>query len=142
MWLTTAVVWVMAGGALASGADGVGIALTAAAALLATLVYVYRRRQPLAYRIEPDGLVIVERSGERRFRGPIDEIRAGGLGLRVWGSGGLYGYLGRLRLNGRTGPARAHLSDLRRVAIVRVGDVAVAVSPADLDGFLRETADA
>ncbi|MDX6376023.1 MAG: hypothetical protein QOE98_326, partial [Gaiellaceae bacterium] len=53
MWLTAAVLWALAGGALLTGASGVGIVMVLAAALVAGLCIYYRRRQPLAYRIEP-----------------------------------------------------------------------------------------
>lgn len=142
MWAAAAVLWVLAGGALLTGASGVGAVMVAAAALIAGLCFYYRRRQPLGYRIESDGLVVVERAGERRIDGPVANARDGGLGLRVFGSGGLYGYLGRFRLAGRQGPVRAYVSDLRRVAVVDVGPVAVAVSPADKAAFLQEARDA
>jgi hypothetical protein len=142
MWLTAAVLWALAGGALLTGASGVGIVMVLAAALVAGLCIYYRRRQPLAYRIEPDALVVVERSRERRIDGPVANARDGGLGMKVIGSGGLYGYLGRFRLKDRRGPARAYVSDLRRVAVVDVGDVAVAISPEDKAAFIEEARDA
>jgi hypothetical protein len=142
MWAAAALLWVLAGGALLTGASGVGIVMVLAAALVAGLCAYYRRRQPLGYRIEPGALVVVERAGERRIDGPVANARDGGLGLRVLGSGGLYGYLGRFRLAGRKGPARAYVSDLRRVAVVDVGDVAVAISPKDKAAFLQEARDA
>ncbi len=142
MWVAAAVLWALAGGALLTGSSGVGVVMVFAAALIAGLCAYYRRRQPLAYRIESDALVVVERSGERRIDGPVGNARDGGLGLRVLGSGGLYGYLGRFRLADRKGPARAFVSDLRRVAVVDVGTVAVAISPQDKAAFLQEARDA
>jgi hypothetical protein len=142
MWVAAAVLWALAGGALLTGASGVGLVMVAAAALIAGLCVYYRRRQPLAYRIEPDALVVVERGGERRIDGPVGNARDGGLGLRVFGSGGLYGYLGRFRLAGRKGTARAYVSDLRRVAVVDVGPKTVAISPEDKTAFLQEARDA
>lgn len=142
MWVAAAVLWALAGGALLTGASGVGVVMVGAAALIAGLCAYYRRRQPLGYRIEPDALVVVERAGERRIDGPVANPRDGGLGLRVFGSGGLYGYLGRFRLAGHKGSARAYVSDLRRVAVVDVGAVAVAISPEDKAAFLQEASDA
>lgn len=142
MWVAAAVLWVLAGGALLTGDSSVGLVLVGAAALIAGLCFYYRRRQPLGYRIEPGALVVVERAGERRIDGPVANARDGGLGLRVFGSGGLYGYLGRFRLAGRKGPARAYVSDLRRVAVVDVGEVAVAISPQDKAAFLEAARDA
>lgn len=142
MWLASGVLWVLGGGALLSGDSGVGAVLVASALGMAALCVYYRRRQPLAYRVEDDALVVVERGGERRIEGAVGERRDGGLGLRVLGSGGLYGYLGRFRLRDHQGSTRAFVSDLRRVAVIEVGDVAVAVSPADREAFLREASDA
>ena len=81
---------------------------------------------------------MVERGGERRIDGAVANPRDGGLGLRVLGSGGLYGYLGRFRLADHRGSARAYVSDLRRVTVVDVGAAAVAVSPADRAAFTEE----
>ena len=130
--------WILAGGAFLDDQQGVGLIMVGAAALLSGLCLYYRRRQPLGYRIEPDGLVVVERGGERRIDGAVANPRDGGLGLRVFGSGGLYGYLGRFRLADHQGPARAYVSDLRRVTVVDVGAAAVAVSPADREAFAEE----
>jgi hypothetical protein len=142
VWAAAAVLWALAGGALLTGESGVGLVMVGAAALIAGLCVYYRRRQPLAYRIEPDALVVVERGDERRIPGPVSNARDGGLGLRVLGSGGMYGYIGRFRLKDRKGPARAYVTDLRRVAVVDVGHGAVAISPQDKAAFLQEARDA
>jgi len=138
MWLAAGVLWVMAGGALLNDQQNAGLVLFASAVGLAALCFYYRRRQPLGYRIEPDGLVVVERAGERRIDGAVANPRDGGLGLRVLGSGGLYGYLGRFRLADHQGTARAFVTDRRRVTVVGVGSGAVAVSPADRAAFMEE----
>jgi hypothetical protein len=105
--------------------------LAAAAALNAVLVVVFRRLQPVAYRIEPDALVIERReAAPRTFRGPVGEPRVGRLTARLLGSGGLGGYLGVFGLAGG-GRARAYVTDRRRAVVVRVGDRDVAISPAD-----------
>jgi PH (Pleckstrin Homology) domain-containing protein len=138
MWIAAGVLWVLSGGALLNDRQGAGLALVAGALLLAGLCFYYRRRQPLGYRIAPEGLIVVERGGERRIDGAVANPRDAGLGLRIYGSGGLYGYLGRFRLADRAGTARAFVSDRRRVRVVDVGDGAVAVSPADPDAFCEE----
>jgi len=105
--------------------------LAAAAALNAALVVVCRRLQPVAYRIEPDALVIERRAARARiFRGPVGEPHAGRLTARLIGSGGLGGYLGLFGLAGG-GRARAYVTDRRRAVVVRVGERDVAISPAD-----------
>ena len=138
MWLAAAVLWVMSGGALLNDQQGTGLILVAAALLLAGLCFYYRRRQPLGYRIAPDALVVVERGGERRIDGAVGNPRDVGLSLRIYGSGGLYGYLGRFRLADRQGSARSFVTDRRRVTVVDVGRGAVAISPADRQAFAEE----
>lgn len=138
MWIAAGVLWLFGGGAFLAEQQGVGLIMVAVALLFVGLCWYFRRRQPLGYRIEPDGLVVVERAGERRIDGAVANPRDGGLGLRVLGSGGLYGYLGRFRLADDQGSARAYVSDLRRVTVVDVGDAAVAVSPADREAFAEE----
>jgi hypothetical protein len=142
MWIAAAVLWVMSGGALLNDQQGIGLILVGSALLLAWLCFYYRRRQPLGYRIAPDALVVVERGGERRIDGAVANPRDVGLGLRIYGSGGLYGYLGRFRLAEHQGTARAFVSDRRRVTVVDVGTAAVAVSPADRAAFEQEARDA
>ena len=142
MWVAAAVLWALAGGALLTGASGVGLLMVGAAALLAGLCAYYRRRQPLGYRVEPDALVVVERAGERRIDGPVaNAARRRPRPARV--------RLGRpVRLPrpvppGRPqGSARAYVSDLRRVAVVDVGDVARRHLAGDKAAFLQEAHDA
>ena len=55
---------------------------------------------------------------------------------------GANGYLGRFRLAGRKGTARAYVSDLRRVAVVDVGAKTIAISPEDKTSFLQEARNA
>jgi hypothetical protein len=104
--------------------------LAIAAAGDMALVWWCRRLQPTAYRVEPGELSILRRSApEKRFSAPVEGPQPGRLGLRLFGSGGLYGYLGIFRLAGG-GRVRAYVTDLGRVAIFRAGDESVAISPA------------
>jgi Bacterial PH domain len=131
------VVVLLAAAALSTAASGHGVeagVFAATAAAIAVLVVVCRRLQPVAYRIEPDGLVIERRgAGPRVFRGVVGEPRAGRLTVRLVGSGGLGGYLGVFALAGG-GRARAYVTDRRRAVVVHVGDRDVAISPADALG--------
>jgi hypothetical protein len=68
--------------------------------------------------------------------GAVGNIRRGRLGLRVAGSGGLYGYLGRFRAEGRS--VRAFVTDRDRVVLLGVGETHVAVSPDDPERFVTE----
>jgi hypothetical protein len=70
----------------------------------------------------------------RRFVGGVSAVQPSKLGLRVAGDGGVYGYLGQYRAEGRT--VEAFVTDQRRVVVLEVGDRHVAVSPADVDGFV------
>ena len=138
MWVAAAVLWVLSGGALLNDQQGAGLILVGSAVLIAGLCFYYRQRQPLGYRIARDALVVVERGGERRIDGAVGNPRDVGLSLRIYGSGGLYGYLGRFRLADHQGTARAFVTDRRRVTVVGVGSGAVAVSPVDRAAFMEE----
>ena len=129
MWVLVALLWAAAGGSLWNGANLLGVVFIAAAALDLGLILWFRRLQPTGYVIDADGLAIERRAGARRYVGAVGEPRAARLGLRLWGSGGLGGYLGLFRLAGG-GRVRAHVTDLARVVVVPVGAVEVAISPA------------
>lgn len=115
--------------------------MLAGAFALAALGYAMRVTQPVAYRLEPDALVIERRRGETRIAGlvtPFDGKAT--LGMRL-GSGGLYGYRGRFRLSSG-GWARAFVTDVRRSTLIRVGDGAVVLSPVDPEALVKEVRDA
>jgi len=98
----------------------------------------YRQLQPVAYDLDGSGLEIERRGrASRRFAGLVALLPDARLGVRIAGSGGLYGYLGRFRLVGG-GRVDAFVTSRAATLIVRVGDAAVAVSPADRDVFLGD----
>lgn len=143
MRTVTACVWLLApafagAGVVTAllGAPAAGAALMAAGVGNAALCVVFRRLQPIAYQLDGSGLTI-ERRGRsaRRYLGAVSAMLGARLGLRVAGSGGLYGYLGRFRLVGG-GTVSAFVTDRSATVIVRVGDAILAVSPADRTTFL------
>jgi hypothetical protein len=107
----------------------------------AAIAYALRRTQPVAYRIEPDAVVIERRTGATRIPGPVEpHLERVTLGLRM-GSGGLYGYRGRFRISSG-GWARAIVTDVRRAVLIRVGGRPLVLSPVDPDALVREVRDA
>ena len=143
MRIVTACVWLLApafagAGVVTTlvGASPAGGALIAAGAGNAALCVVFRRLQRVAYQLDGSGLAI-ERRGRsaRRYVGAVSAMLGARLGLRVAGSGGLYGYLGRFRLVGG-GNVSAFVTDRSATVVVRVGDSILAVSPADRATFL------
>jgi hypothetical protein len=147
--LVTSGVWLLAPALAAwgiadvhSGRSIAGVVLVVAGVGVAIMCVVCRRLQPVAYELDGTGLTVERRkSQQRRFVGALSSIPGARLGLRVAGSGGLYGYLGRFRLVGG-GRASAFVTDRSATAIVRVGDAVLAVSPADRDAFLSEVEEA
>lgn len=143
--MSTAGVWASGAGLLAAGV-GVGLTgepatgtvLAASGAGVVVLCAVYRRLQPVAYDLDGSGLEIERRGRKaRRYAGLAAALPEARLGLRIFGSGGLYGYLGRFRLAGG-GRVDAFVTDRAAVVVVRVGDAVVAVSPADRGAFLGD----
>jgi len=139
--------WVLAAGVTAAGVFTL-IAEPGWASALLLLVgggllvvcEVERRSRPVAYEIDEDAVVVRRRGlAERRFSGVVRDVRRGRLGLRVAGSGGLYGYLGRFRADGRQ--VRAFVTDRDRVVLLVAGATRVAVSPDDPDAFVTELGD-
>ena len=145
--VSTALVWaagvaVLAGAAavLAGGRTGAGIGLLVVGLILVALCFVYRRLAPVAYRLDDDGLEIERHSARaQRFEGHSALVPGARLGIRTFGSGGLYGYLGSFRLaGGATGPVKAFVTDRGRTVVVEVDGRRVAISPADRDGLVEE----
>ena len=63
-----------------------------------------------------------------RIAGVVGSAAPAQVGLRLVGSGGLYGYLGWFRVDGER--ARAFVTDRRRAVVITVGGSQVAISPA------------
>jgi hypothetical protein len=137
VWLL-ALVLVVAGVAVArSGATRAAV-LVAAGVADAVACVVCRRLQPVSYELDGSGLAIERRArSTRRYPGSVTSMPSARLGLRVAGSGGLYGYLGRFRLVGG-GRVSAFVTDRSTTVIARVGDAVLAVSPADKAAFLND----
>ncbi len=127
----TAGTWIGSGIAFAYQGTAAGLIMAAAAILLIGIGLFCRRIQPLAYRLEPDALVIERRAGDRRYDGAVGEeepIADAGRSMRAAGTGGLYGHTGKYRLrDGRS--VSAHVTDLVRAEVVAVGDRLVLISP-------------
>ena len=115
----------------------VGLVMLVAGVLLAVMLWSYRRREPLTYAFEDRAVSIGRRSAApRSFEGPVTRVRRGALGWRVAGDGGVYGYLGRFRAEGKT--VHAFVTDRKRVVLLDVGDTGLAISPPDPDSFVAE----
>jgi hypothetical protein len=142
--IVTALVWVLAAGlaiagafALASSATPVGAILLVVGVSLAVLHLYLRRLEPRTYVVEDGTLSVLRRSAApRRFVGTFANVHRGVLGWRVAGDGGGYGYLGRFRAEGRT--VSAYVTDRAQVVLLDVGGSALAVSPADPEGFVEK----
>ena len=114
-----------------------GVLLLIVGVLLAVMSWSYRLREPLSYAIEDRAVSIDRRSAAtRRFEGSVTRVRRGALGWRVAGDGGVYGYLGRFRAEGRT--VHAFVTDRKRVVLLEAGETGLAISPADPDSFVAE----
>lgn len=137
-WVFVAGVWVGTGSLFSDGADGPGLLMAAIAVAFAVLALACRRQQPTGYAVEPDGLVVLRRGGPRRFAGTLRDAapRAFDRGdLRLLGTGGLYGYVGRFRLKPE-GWVRGQLTSGRHGVLVSVGDQRLLVSPDDPAAFV------
>ena len=122
---------------LAAGDNAGGWILLAVGALFVAMMGFLWRLQPLEYVVEDGAFAVRRRSAApRRFTGDLTRVRQGALGMRVAGVGGAYGYLGRIRAEGRT--VHAFVTDRTKVALLDVGGTPLAVSPSDRDRFLAE----
>lgn len=141
LWAVVALAWLGVGVGLSGGDVLTAGAMIATGLLIALLALWLRGGQPVAYRIEPDALVVERRRGQTRLVGVVRPHDEGAtLGLRL-GTGGIYGQRGRAHMS-TGGWARTIATDLRRSALIRVGTVPVVVSPADPAAFVREVRDA
>jgi len=139
VWLLAGVLAIAGVGLSAAGTASVGAVLSAAAVLVALMMWFLSRLRPIEYLVDDGGLAVQRRhSPVKRFTGRMSGARRGRLGVRVAGDGGGYGYLGRYRAEGHT--VHAFVTDRARVVLLDVGHVKLAVSPADPDAFLAEVA--
>jgi hypothetical protein len=141
--VVTGLTWGLAGGFVLLGAwiaaadSGAGWLLVAIGILIGAMLAYFRRLQPVEYVVDQGTLTILRRAaGPRRFAGASENAHEGALGLRIAGSGGAYGYLGRFRAEGRT--VRAYVTDRHKVLLLDVGRAALAISPGDRDAFLTD----
>jgi PH (Pleckstrin Homology) domain-containing protein len=137
MWAAAAAS-VVAGGAVAAlGSGWSGLLLVMLGAFLVVMLAWMRRIEPRSYDVG-DGLLQVRRrsASASSFSGTISDMRRGRLGLRVFGDGGAYGYLGRFRADGRA--VRAFVTDRQSVVLLDVGGASLALSPRDPDRFVAE----
>ena len=141
LWAVVALAWFGFGVGLSGGDVVPAGAMIVTGLLIALLALWLRGGQPVAYRIEPDALVVERRRGQTRLVGAVRPHDEGAtLGLRL-GTGGIYGQRGRAHMS-TGGWARTIATDLRRSALIRVGTVPVVVSPADPAAFVRGVRDA
>jgi hypothetical protein len=142
--VTTRTMWLAAGGSVIAGGSVAalrstwsGIGLVVLGAFLGALLAWMRRIEPRSYDVG-DGVVQVRRrsAAPSSFSGTIADARRGRIGLRVFGDGGAYGYLGRFRADGRT--VRTFVTDRQNVVLLEVGSASLALSPRDRDRFLAE----
>ena len=137
-WVLVAGVWVGSGILLTGGESGIGLVMAVVAVGLAVLAITFRLLQPMGYRLAADGLTVLRRRGAVRVDGSPRGARARPFesrDLRLLGSGGLYGYLGRFRL-ADDGRARSYVTDGRRAVLLALGDAQVLVSPRDEAAFI------
>ncbi len=140
-WAVIVLAWVGFGVGLSAGNGLQALIMILVAVVFLGLALQLRRTQPVAYRIEPSGLVIERRAGETLVRGSVEaHAEKVSLGLRL-GSGGLYGYRGRFKMS-TGGWARAIVTDMRRVVLIRVGGRPLVLSPVDPAAFVAEVRDA
>ncbi|HMF05370.1 MAG TPA: PH domain-containing protein [Acidimicrobiia bacterium] len=134
VWALAAVLVVLAAVVAASQPVAGGVLLLAAL-LDAGLGWWLRGREPVAYVLEDDSLVVERKSARpEQIRGVVRGAHRGSLGLRVAGDGGAYGYLGKFRAGGET--VSAFVTSRKDVVLVTVGGRRLALSPADPDGFI------
>ncbi|MGI9117811.1 MAG: PH domain-containing protein [Gaiellales bacterium] len=140
-WAIVGLAWLGCGVGVSNGSNAQALGMLAGALVLGAIGLWLRASQPVAYRLEGDALVIQRRRGATRVPGRVQRhVESATLGLRL-GTGGLYGYRGRFRLNGR-GWARAFVTDTRRAALIDVGGRPTVLSPVDPAALVQEVAHA
>jgi hypothetical protein len=140
--IVTRLVWVLGAGFLIAGVVAlfasawlVALALLASALAIGALIAWYLPRQPVVYELDPAALVVRRRrSSPWSFTSAFSHARSGRLGLRLAGDGGVYGYAGKFRADGKT--VSAFVTSTANVVVLSVGDRNLAVSPADPDEFI------
>jgi hypothetical protein len=108
------------------------------AAMLLVASYAY---SPRGYSISEGSIVVGRLIGNVRI--PIDSIREARAatkddflgGIRLFGSGGLFGYYG-VFLTSKLGRSTWYVTSRRNTVVVITGAKTVVFSPADVDGFL------
>ena len=108
------------------------------ALLLLVAAYAY---SPTSYSISEGSIVVGRLIGNVRI--PIDRIREARAatkddfrgGIRLFGSGGLFGYYG-LFLTSKLGRSTWYVTSRRHAVVVVTGAKTVVLSPGDVDGFL------
>ncbi|HEY4360119.1 MAG TPA: PH domain-containing protein [Bryobacteraceae bacterium] len=100
--------------------------------------YAYSAR---GYAVENGAIVVRRLAGSVRI--PLDEVQSARraepgdyLGcIRLWGSGGMFGYYGLFR-TAKLGRCTWYMTDRSRAVVVRTGAKTVLLSPGDVEGFL------
>ncbi len=136
--VTLAAVAVMLGAGIAIGAAIRNIGVPLVDALVIALAYAY---SPRGYAIEDGSIVIRRLRGGVRF--PLESIRqaraaeAGELDgcLRLWGSGGLFGYYGLFQ-NSKLGTMRWYVTNRNRAVVLLTDSKPVVISPENSEEFL------
>lgn len=99
------------------------------------------------YRIDEDALHVLRLGWTKKF--PLAEIRqveilpdAMARSIRVWGNGGIFGYIGHYR-NRKLGKYRAYSTHLRKTVVITTRDeTRWVVSPEDPQRFVQALQDA
>ena len=136
---TTKVISVMTSGLL------IGVALLAQqplvlgiSLLILILAYAY---SPRGYAFSEQSLVVKRLIGDVRI--PLDDVRAARRAtsddlrgcMRLWGSGGLFGYYGLFRTSA-LGRCTWYVTNRQKMAVLVTGSKTALFSPDDVDGFL------
>lgn len=104
--------------------------------------YLYR---PLAYEAGPEGIAIHRPLGTLHIpTGGIQAIKAMdqkelGMGIRLFGSGGVFGYIGLFRYKAAGGNILFYVTDKAKMVLIETtDDRRYMISPDDLNGFLEQ----